>query len=180
MSEKKEPQFSPETRVHVGQLKESDQKKLESDIASKLRRLGTEMTHKEIRELITAIDTSKNLASLKEKLTGLHRDKDEEILKEIIQIAESIRKWAMEGIQELRVDIHDVLRNTPVMLKKWAFLSEKFQNVWRFEKSELWENIIVDITGFAIGAIDSVIAIAKLIMQLIVDLYHLPGDLKKK
>lgn len=109
---------TPENTVHVGQLKESDKKKLESDIAGSLRRLGKEMTHKEIQELVTVIDTSKNLASLKEKLTGLHQGTDDELLQEIIKIAESIRKGAIEGIKELRVDIRDVLKNTPAELKK--------------------------------------------------------------
>ncbi len=92
MNEKKERPARPDSLVHIGHLKESEKKKLETDIVGRLRRLGAEMTQKEIHELIAVIDTSKNLASLKEKLTGLHQDKDEKILGEIIQIAESIRK----------------------------------------------------------------------------------------
>lgn len=168
------PEVAP---VHVGHLKESDRKKMESDIVSRLQKLGKELTHKDIRELITAIETSKSLASLKEKLTGLHQDKDEAMLEEIIRIAESIRKGAMEGIKELRVDIGEVLRNTPVELRKGMFLSERFQSLGRFEKSELGENIVVDIAGFGIGAMDSIFAIAKMIAHLLSDLFYLPRDI---
>lgn len=50
------------------------------------------MTHKDIRELITVIETSKSLASLKEKLAGMNHDTDDKVLQEILRIAESIRK----------------------------------------------------------------------------------------
>lgn len=170
-------QETPKNTVHVGQLKESDKKKLESDIAGSLKRLGKEMTHKEIRELVTIIDTSKNLASLKEKFSWLHQGGDEEMLQEIIKISESIRKGAIEWIKELRVDIRDVLKNTPAELRKWIFLSERFKNVGRFEKSELGENIVVDIAGFWIGTLDSIVAIARLLVLLLADLYRLPQDL---
>ena len=170
-------QEAPKNTVHVGQLKESDKKKLESDIAKSLQKLGKEMTHKEIQELIAVIDTSKNLASLKEKLEWLRQGGDEVLLKEILKISESIRKGAIEGIKELRVDVTEVLKNTPVELRKWVFLSEKFKKVGRFENSELGENIILDIGGFWIGALDSIFAIAKLLVRLLADLYRLPQDL---
>lgn len=170
-------QEAPKNTVHVGHLKESEKKKLESDIAKSLQKLGKEMTHKEIQELITMIDTSKNLASLKEKLDWLRQGGDEVLLKEILKISESIRKGAIEGIKELRVDVTEVLKNTPVELRKWIFLSEKFKKVARFENSELGENIILDIWGFWIGALDSIFAIAKLLVRLLADLYRLPQDL---
>lgn len=169
----------PETQIHVGHLKESDRKKMESDITSRLQKLGREMTHKDIQELIAAIETSKSLAALKEKLSGMHQDKDEAMLEEILHIAESIRHGAMEGIKELRVDIGKVLRNAPVELRKGTFLSERFGSLARFEKSELGENIVVDIAGFGIGALDSVYAIAKLIAHLLSDLFYLPRDIAR-
>ena len=169
----------PETPVHVGHLKESDRKKMESEIVSSLKRLGKEMTHKDIGELIAAIERSKSLAALKEELSGMHQDKDEAMLEEILHIAESIRRGAIEGIKELRVDIGEVLRNMPVELRKGMFLSERFGSLARFEKSELGENIVVDIAGFGIGAIDSVYVIAKLIAHLLSDLFYLPRDIAK-
>ncbi len=172
----KQPE-APKNTVHVGQLKESDKKKLESDIAKSLQKLWKEMTHKEIQELITMIDTSKNLASLKEKLEWLRQGGDEVLLKEILKISEAIRKGAIEWIKELRVDVTEVLKNTPVELRKWVFLSEKFKQVGRFENSELGENILLDIGGFWIGALDSIFAIAKLLGRLLADLYRLPQDL---
>jgi hypothetical protein len=142
-----------------------------------LQKLWKEMTHKEIQELITMIDTSKNLASLKEKLEWLRQGGDEVLLKEILKISEAIRKGAIEWIKELRVDVTEVLKNTPVELRKWVFLSEKFKQVGRFENSELGENILLDIGGFWIGALDSIFAIAKLLGRLLADLYRLPQDL---
>jgi hypothetical protein len=142
-----------------------------------LQKLWKEMTHKEIQELITIIDTSKNLASLKEKLEWLRQGGDEVLLKEILKISEAIRKGAIKWIKELRVDVTEVLKNTPVELRKWVFLSEKFKKVGKFENSELGENIILDIGGFWIGALDSIFAIAKLLVRLLADLYRLPQDL---
>jgi len=98
MSERKDDSLAhpkppaPETIIHAGKLKESDKKRLESDITDRLRKLGKEMTQKDIRELITIIETSKSLSSLKEKLVGMNKDTDEIILQEILRIAESIRK----------------------------------------------------------------------------------------
>ncbi|MDD2745137.1 MAG: hypothetical protein PHU93_01240 [Candidatus Gracilibacteria bacterium] len=182
MSEKKDEiinniQRVPETQVHVGQLKESDKKKLESDITDRLKKLGKEMTHKDIRELITVIETSKSLASLKEKLVGMNHDTDDKVLQEILRIAESIRKGAIEGIKELRVDLREVLRNAPVELKKGVFISEQFKGIGKFEQSELGENIVVDIAGFGIGAIDSIMTIARLVAHLLIDLFYLPKDI---
>lgn len=180
-----EPEKKPESQkpdLHeavpkAGILKEADKRRLESDIMIRLQKLGSELTKKDIHELLAVIETSKNLNSLKEKLTGIHKDVDEKVLTEILSIAESIQRWAIEGIRELRVDIQDVLRNIPADLKKGVFLSERFPGLARFEKSELWENIIVDIAGFAIGAVDSLLVIAELVTRLLVDIFYLPKDI---
>ena len=169
--------LQPEVLPSVGILKESDKKKLESEIINRLQKLGSEFTKKDIGELLAIIETSKSLSSLREKLSGIHKDTDEKVLAEILSIAETIRKWAIEGIRELQIDIHEVLKNTPVYLKKWTFPSERFSGLARFEKSELGENIVVDIAGFAIWSVDSLLAIATIITQLLIDIFYLPKDI---
>lgn len=182
-----QPETPPQKRgpeAHVGILKESDKKKLEAEIISKLQHLGSELTKKDIRELLAAIETSKSLGALREKIVVSQEKNDgkltEQLLNELIALAEQIRRGAAEGIRELRIDVRQVLQNPPVHIRKGVFVSERFPILTKLEKTELGENIVVDIAWFTVWALDSILAIAELILRLLSDAVRLPWDLLKR
>lgn len=161
-----------------GAFRELDKKKLEAEVVLKLKKLGANLTNKELWELMAAVTTTKNLESLREKLgTKTNEKTNDVLLQEILSLVESIRTGAAEWIKELKIDIRQVLKNEPVLLKKGVFFSEKIPGITRFEKSELWENLILDIGGFAVGALDTLMVCLTTILNLLRDIFLLPRDL---
>ncbi len=113
--------------MHGGILQESDKKKLEGEIASRLKTLGSKFTQREIRDLLTAVETSRSLASLKEKLgEKVSNQANDRFLEDLLALSDSIRRGAAEGIKELRIDVSNVLKHTPSRLKQGTFFSERF------------------------------------------------------
>ncbi len=77
----------------IGILKDTEKKALEHEVVSRLKELGSRLTSREIRDLLTAVETSKNLASLKEKISENIVDyTNDAVLEEILKLSESIRK----------------------------------------------------------------------------------------
>jgi hypothetical protein len=188
MSENRNPLESPpphksakiqkEIPMHGGILQESDKKKLEGEIASRLKTLGSKFTQREIRDLLTAVETSRSLASLKEKLgEKVSNQANDRFLEDLLALSDSIRRGAAEGIKELRIDVSNVLKHAPSRLKQGTFFSERFWIVGRLENSELGKNLILDLTGGLVGALDSALAVLSLILHLLVDALRAPVDI---
>lgn len=77
----------------TGKFVESDKKKLESAVVDKLKSLGSKLTRKEIQELLSHVETAKNIESLKEKLTAKTAERtDDAALEEIFALYNEIRK----------------------------------------------------------------------------------------
>ncbi|MFZ4462098.1 MAG: hypothetical protein ACOYN2_06510 [Patescibacteria group bacterium] len=77
----------------TGKFVESDKKKLESAVVDKLKSLGSKLTRKEIQELLSHVETAKNIESLKEKLTTKTAERaDDAALEEIFALYNEIRK----------------------------------------------------------------------------------------
>ena len=161
-----------------GVLAEEDRKKLERSVLERFKRLGSRLTKKEINSLISQIETAGNLEALKEKISGVSKEKsDELLLSEILDLAKEIRESALAGIEELRMDVGNLLKTEELVLKKGTFPSERFAFVKRLEKSELGTDIVLDIVGLGVGLIDSLVASIRLILILIRDFFLLPKDL---
>jgi len=67
---------------------------------------------------------------------------------------------------------------------KAIYLSSKFPWIKKLEDSKLGENIVIDLAGITIGALDSAHAIVKFLLILLGDLVMLPkhvlNEIQKK
>lgn len=177
MSEKKES--APiEAKPTSGILSETEKKKdLESRLSDTLRKLGSRMTRKEIRELASRIEVSKGLEWLKselEKGESVFENLSEETLTEVLALIKEIKEAAESGLKELKIELTKINPTIDWEADKSMHFSDRFEFVKKLEQSELGKNIILDLEWFAIGALDSGVAILKMIMELIKDIFKLP------
>lgn len=187
MSEKKDF-LKEEKKINkvpeAGILKEKDQKDLEERIVETLKRLNSKLTRKEIMALFSKVETSKWLEWLKYELEKEVKiwwsEISDEVLKMILDLINESKEVTSKWIEELKIEIWKVLNESKEYeIDANVYLSSKFSFIKKLEESELWKNIILDITGITVWALDSAQAIFKLLLWLIKDLIMLPRDIVK-
>ena len=81
---------------------------------------------------------------------------------------------AESGLQELKLEISRLNVSKEYTVDKAIYLSSKFPWIRKLEDSKLGENIIIDLAGMGVGALDSAHAIVKFLLTLLGDLVMLP------
>ncbi|MCK9272636.1 hypothetical protein M0P65_03760 [Candidatus Gracilibacteria bacterium] len=188
MSEKKDYRVEkkPEVKnIEAGILKEKEKKDLEDKIVDTLKKLNSGLTKKEIMSLFNKIEASKGLDGLKKELQKEikigGKEIPEEILRSILDLIKESKEITLKGIEELKIELGKVLNESKEYeIDTEVYLSSKFKFIKKLEESELGKNIILDIAGVTVGALDSAQAIFKLLLGLIKDLLLLPRDVARK
>lgn len=188
MSEKKDYRVEkkPEVKnIEAGILKEKEKKDLEDKIVDTLKKLNSGLTKKEIMSLFNKIEASKWLDWLKKELQKeikiWWKEIPEEILRSILDLIKESKEITLKWIEELKIELGKVLNESKEYeIDTEVYLSSKFKFIKKLEESELWKNIILDIAGVTVWALDSAQAIFKLLLWLIKDLLLLPRDVARK
>lgn len=166
------------TEQHAGIFKEKEKNDLENRIVDTLRSINSHMTKKEILALINRIETGKGLEGLRaelgkeKKLEGAKIS--DEALQDILNLFREIEQVAESGLKELRLEIGRLNESKEYVVDKAIYLSSRFPWIKKLEDSKLGENIIIDLAGIGVGALDSVHAIIKFLLMLVGDLVMLP------
>jgi hypothetical protein len=191
MSEKKDykaekkPEIQKQKIPEAWILKEKEKKDLEDKIVDTLKKLNSGLTKKEIMSLFNKIEASKWLEWLKKdlqkeiKIWG--KEIPEEILRSILDLINESKEITLKWIEELKIELGKVLNESKEYeIDTQVYLSSKFKFIKKLEESELWKNVILDIAGVTVWALDSAQAIFKLLLWLIKDLLLLPRDVARK
>ncbi|EKD66322.1 MAG: hypothetical protein ACD_49C00051G0021 [uncultured bacterium (gcode 4)] len=191
MSEKKDykvekkPEIQKQKIPETGILKEKEKKDLEDKIVDTLKKLNSGLTKKEIMSLFNKIEASKWLEWLKKdlqkeiKIWG--KEIPEEILRSILDLINESKEITLKWIEELKIELGKVLNESKEYeIDTQVYFTSKFKFIKKLEESELWKNIILDIAGVTVWALDSAQAIFKLLLWLIKDLLLLPRDIARK
>jgi hypothetical protein len=161
----------------AGILKEKD-RELESRIVDSLKKLSTKLTRKDIEALLRRIEAKHNINELRhelekeEKLEGVTLD--DTTLREIIALIREAQEVAERGLDELKINIGNLNNSPDYRVNPDIYYSSKHANVSRLEKSRLGENIILDLKGLGVGALDSAVAILRFLFLILSDLVRLP------
>ena len=165
-------------KVSAGILSDTEKKRvLESRLSDTLKKLGSRMTRKEVIELANRIEVSKGLDGLRselEKGEEILEEISEEILTEVLALIQEIKDAAESGLKELKIELTKINPTIDWKADISMHFSNRFAFIKKFEKSELGQNIIIDLEAFAVGAMDSAVAIVKMLFELIKDLFRLP------
>lgn len=193
MSEKKHFQENNETRkqespknkeINSWILNEKDKKDLESRIVSTLKSLNSKLTKKEILELFERVEVNRWLEWLKKELEKEKKlwwkEISDELLKTILDLINESKEITQKNIEELKLEIDKLNESKDYKINKEEYLTNKFPWIKKFEDSELWKNIIIDIAWMWLWIVDSTIIIFKFLLSLIKDTALLPVDLIKK
>lgn len=191
MSEKKDFRVEKKSEIQkqkipeAGILKEKEKKDLEDKIVDTLKKLNSGLTKKEIMSLFNKIEASKWLEWLKKDLQKeiklWWKEIPEEILRSILDLIKESKEITLKWIEELKIELSKVLNESKEYeIDTEVYLSSKFKFIKKLEESELWKNIIIDIAGVTVWALDSAQAIFKLLLWLIKDLLLLPRDIVRK
>lgn len=172
-----EPEKQSQKKIeNAGILKEKEKKDLESRIVDTLKSLNWKLTKKEIMELFHRIEVWHGLDWLKKELEKEKKlwwkEISEEILKSIMDLIKEANEIAHKWIEELKIELWKVNESKEYEIKKMAYLSEKFPWIKKFEDSELWKNVIIDVIWVAIWLADSAEAIFKLLLEMVQDLFN--------
>jgi len=163
---------------HAGILKNKEQTDLENQIVDTLKSLNNHMTKKEILALIHRIEVGKGLEGLRTELSKEKKLEDahisDEALQDILNLFHEVEKIAESGLQELRLELKRLNISKEYSVDKAIYLSSKFPWIKKLEDSKLGDNIIIDLAGIAVGALDSAHAILKVLLTLLGDLFMLP------
>lgn len=166
---------SPE--VSAGILKEKEQKDLEGRIVDTMRSLGSRLTKKEILALAQKIEVSKGLDELRKSLESeakLSKELSDDVLQEVFHLFQEVRELTESGLKELKLEIAKINPSKNYEIDQATYLSHRFPWVKRLEETELGKNVVIDIEGFLVGALDSAASIVKLLLALMGDLVLLP------
>lgn len=179
---KKSSEILKPQNIEAGILKEKEKKDLEDKIVDTLKKLNSGLTKKEIMSLFNKIEASKWLEWLKKELQKeikfWWKEIPEEILRSILDLIKESKEITLKWIEELKIELWKVLNESKEYeIDTKVYLSSKFRFIKKLEESELWKNIIIDIAGISVWALDSAEAIFKLLLWLIKDLFLLPRDI---
>lgn len=162
----------------AGILKDKEKTDLENQIVDTLKSLNSHMTKKEILALIQRIEVGKGLEGLRTELSKEKKLEDadisDEALQDILNLFHEIEKVAESGLKELKLELSRLNASAEYTIDKAIYLSSKFPWIKKLEDSKLGDNIIIDLAGIGVGALDSVHAIVKFLLTLLGDLVMLP------
>lgn len=162
----------------AGILKDKEKTDLENQIMDTLKSLNSHMTKKEILALIHRIEVGKGLEGLRgelekeKKLEGA--EISDEALEDILSLFREIEKAVGSDLRELKLELGRLNVSKEYTVDTAIYLSSKFPWIKKLEESKLGENIIIDLAGIGIGALDSIHAILKFLLTLLGDLVMLP------
>ncbi|MDD2891796.1 MAG: hypothetical protein PHQ95_02420 [Candidatus Gracilibacteria bacterium] len=162
----------------VGILKDKEKRDLENQIVDTLKSLNSHMTKKEILALIHRIEAGKGLEGLRSELSKEKKLEDAEIsdeaLQDILKLFREIEQVAGSELKELKLELSRLNESKEYTIDKAMYLSSKFPWIKKLEDSKLGKNIVIDIAGITVGALDSAHAIVKFLLTLLGDLVMLP------
>ncbi|MFA6090694.1 MAG: hypothetical protein WC774_02865 [Candidatus Gracilibacteria bacterium] len=167
---------SPEQQAGV--LKDKEKTDLENQIVSTLKSLNSHMTKKEILALIHRIEVGKGLEGLQSELQKEKKlegaDISDEVLQDILSLFREVEQLVVSGLKELKLELSNLNESKEYTIDKVAYLTARFPWIKKLEESKLGENIIIDLAGIGVGALDSAHAILKFLLILLGDLVMLP------
>ncbi len=162
----------------AGVFKDKEKIDLENQIVDTLKSLNSHMTKKEILALIHRIEVGKGLEWLRAELSKEKKLEDadisDEALQDILNLFHEVEKVAESGLQELKLELKRLNVSKEYTVDKAIYLSSKFPWIKKLEDSKLGDNIVIDLAGLAVGALDSAHAIVKFLLTLLGDLVMLP------
>ncbi len=165
-------------------LKEKDKKDLEERIVNTMKHLNSKLTKKEIMELFSRVEATKWLDWLKKQLesekTLWGKEIWEDVLKAILDLINESKEITQKWIEELKFEMKKLNESKFYDIDKKVYLTNKYPWIKKFEDSQLWKNIILDITWVWLWLIDSAQAIFKFFLLIIKDLFTLPRDVIRK
>ena len=180
----KKPESNSVPEIKAWIFKEKELRDLESRITDTLKRLNSKITSKEIRELLSRVEVSKWLDWLKNELEKTKKlwwkEISEDLLKTILELIKESKEITQNKIEELKIELNKLNESKFYEIDKKAYITSKFPWIKRFEESELWKNVIIDITWIWIGLLDSAEAVFKLLLSIVMDVFLLPRDLANK
>lgn len=169
------------TEQQAGILKDREKLDLENRIIDTLRSLNSHMTKKEILALVHRIEVGKGLEGLRSELGKEKKlentDISDEALQDILNLFREIEQVAESGLKELKLELGRLNESKEYTIDKAVYLSSRFPWIKRLEDSKLGENIIIDLAGIGVGALDSVYMIFKFLLTLLGDIAMLPKHL---
>ncbi|HBB27185.1 TPA: hypothetical protein DCZ36_01650 [Candidatus Gracilibacteria bacterium] len=165
----------------AGILKDKEKTDLENRIVDTLKSLNSHMTKKEILALIQRIEVGKGLEGLRSELSKEKKLSGAEIsdsaLQDILNLFREVEQVAEFGLQELKLELGRLNESKEYTVDTAIYLSSKFPWIKKLEESKLGDNIVIDVAGIAVGALDSVHAILKFLLALLGDLVMLPKQI---
>ena len=96
------------------------------------------------------------------------------MLQDILNLFREVEQIAESGLKELKLELSRLNESKEYTIDKSVYLSSRFPWIKKLEESKLGENILIDITGIGVDALDSVHAILRFLLTLIGDLVMLP------
>ena len=184
-----DPRKKPlETTDTAGILKEKEKQDIENALLDTLKSMSQKLTKKDIDHLLSRVEVGRGLEGLRHELQKEKKLDTVEISDETLQaildlIQESRlleRQLTKDNIEELRLELSRLNPSVEYTVDTEAYLTNRFPWIKKFEQSELGKNIIIDLGGIALGALDSAQAIFKFLLRLLVDLVRLPADVVKE
>lgn len=162
----------------AGIFKNKEKTDLENQIVDTLKSLNSHMTKKEILALIHRIEVGKGLEGLRSELSKEKKLEDanisDEALQDILNLFHEVERVAESGLQELRLELGRLNASLEYDVDRGVYLTSNLPWIKKFEDSKLGENLIIDLAGIGVGALDSVHAIVKFLLTLLGDLVMLP------
>jgi hypothetical protein len=184
----KKPLRNPEFAINTGILKDKEKREIETELIDTLKTMSRKLTKKDIDSLLSRVEVGKGLEGLRQALQKEKKldsvefsDETLQTILDLIRESKSIeQELTKNNIEELRLEISKLNPSAEYEIDKQIYLTNRFPWIKRFENSELGKNIIIDIAGIAVGALDSAQAIFKFLLRLLVDLVKLPVDVVKE
>ena len=181
---KKAPAITPAPERNDGILKKKEQQDLETRILETLKHLNNKLTKKEISSLLSRLEATHSLEDLRKELQKEKKiDQSilsDETLQSILDLIRESRDLVKSNIEELKLEISKLNPSLEYELDHdRAYITKRFPWIKKMEESPLYKNIVIDVAGVAVGAIDSAYAVLKLFLRLLVDLVKLPKDVVK-
>jgi hypothetical protein len=165
----------------AGILKDKEKIDLENQIIDTLKSLNNHLTKKEILALVHRIEVGKWLEGLRSELSKekhlSNTEISDEALQDILNLFHEIEKVAESDIRELKLELNKLNISKEYTVDSAMYLSSRFPWIKKLEDSKLWENIVIDLAGIWVGALDSVYAIVTFLITLLGDLIMLPKHL---
>ena len=165
----------------TGVLGDKRKKDIESEILTTLRKARLNITNRELVDLMNRLEVSQGLDGLRRELErdrslDDHRISDETV-QAVFDLIQEARRIVEARLGELRIDVQALNRSPEYDISPDTYPTHRFAFVQRLEEARLGDNVFLDATGVVIGALDSVEAVFRLLITILLDIVRLPGDL---